>query len=159
MTDGLASLSSHRHGIGRGWIAVLSAAAWLLVPGAPLAAQEPSTPTVGPAADPQEPAPKEPPDKEPKTPKEKKPKKDAVKFVWVPHPSIRVGKQVRIDFRGRLMEEANHTQAQSGDQAELDIAKRRLGVEGELFDKAIVFQVSREMGGDKSLTVIEPPDT
>jgi len=32
-------------------------------------------------------------------------------------------------------------------------------MEGELFDKAIAFQLSREMGGQKTLSVTEPPDT
>jgi hypothetical protein len=159
MSGRRASLSSQRQWIVR-W-AVLSAAS-LAMPGAPASAQDPSAPTVGIAADSRdiEEVQTQSNEQEVDAPKEKKRKKDAVKFVWVPHPSIRIGKQVRIDFRSRLMEEGNRTEAEAGDQSELDIVKRRLGVEGELFDKAVAFQLSREMGGQKSLTTtIETPDT
>src|SRR5215831_7116205 len=99
--------------------AVLAAAASLVIGGAPAAAQEPSKPAAA-AADPKQQAaetPKPSNDQEPQAPKENKRKKDAVKFVWVPHPSIRAGKQVRIDFRSRIMEEGNQTEAQAGDQS------------------------------------------
>jgi len=138
---------------------LLSAAAWLMAPRAvaaqdrlPLAAGEPQEQTTE--------AQKPSNEQEPTERKEKKRKKDAVKVVWVPHPSIRVGKQVRIDFRSRFQEQGNQTQALEGDQSELDIVKRRLGIEGELFNKAIAFQLSREMGGQKSVTTtLDTPDT
>ena len=83
---------------------------------------------------------------------------NALKVEMVPHPSLRFGKQLRIDFRGRFQEQGDKSPALEGDQSELDIVKRRLGFEGEAFNKAIAFQVSREMGGQKSLTTVDLPD-
>jgi phosphate-selective porin OprO and OprP len=86
-------------------------------------------------------------------------KKAHLKAAAQPHPSIRMGRIFRINFRGRITEVADQTRAPSGDPGDLDIGKRRLGVEGDLFDKMIAFQVSREIGGQKSLAVTELPDT
>jgi len=160
ITEDLASLCGRRSWIGPRWVVLLSAVVWLAMPGEPAAAQNPSTATVDAPADPQEPAEEVPKPPKEKAPKEKTRKRDLVRFVWVPHPSIRVGRQVRVDFRSRIMQEGNQSAAESGDQSELDIVKRRLGIEGELFNKAVAFQLSREMGGSKSVTTtVDTPDT
>jgi len=151
------------HRINRWPAVLLPAAALLLLFAAPGAAQPPLTANPAAAGDAQQSSAdgqKQSDEQEPAASKEKKKKKDLVKVVWVPHPSIRVGKQLRLDFRGRWMEEGDRSEAEGGDQSELDIVKRRLGVEGELFNKAIAFQLSREMGGQKTLTeTLDGPDT
>ncbi len=76
----------------------------------------------------------------------KKGKKKPVEWLWIPHPTIRIGKQVRVEFRARIMNETLRSDAGTGDQSQLDIARRRAGVEGELF-KAVAFQVAREFVG------------
>ena len=96
---------------------------------------------------PKEKAPKE------KKPKEKKPKKGLVRWLWVPHPELRVGKQVRVDFRVRIQEASTKSDAVAGDQAELDIAHRRIGMEGELLDKKIAFDISREMASVEAKSI------
>jgi len=73
--------------------------------------------------------------------------KPPVEFVWVPHPSLRAGKQLRIDFRARIAAENHASDASTSDQPGLDRARRRIGVEGELL-QAVGFQVERELTGD-----------
>src|SRR6185295_11905008 len=110
--------------IGRRCMAFCALVALLLCAAVPAAAQQQTSAATGDTqqaekADKQ----KDKEEQEGKKAKEKKRKKEPVKFVWTPHPSIRVGKRVRIDFRGRLMQEGDDTKAESGDQSQLDIAK------------------------------------
>jgi phosphate-selective porin len=79
-----------------------------------------------------------------KKPKAKKDKKDHLEWVWIPHPSIRYGKDLRVDFRGRWTHETLRSDPGEGDQSAIDIARKRLGVEGEVL-KAVAFQVEREL--------------
>jgi phosphate-selective porin OprO/OprP len=77
-----------------------------------------------------------------------KPKeKPRVEFVWVPHPSLRAGKQLRIDFRARVAGEKHTSDASTSDQPGLDRARKRIGVEGEVL-QAVGFQIERELTGD-----------
>src|SRR2546425_13123867 len=62
----------------------------------------------------------------------KKGKKTKTEFLWIPHPSIRVGKNLRVDFRARYAAETNRSDAATTDQPGLDRARRRVGVEGEI---------------------------
>lgn len=105
-----------------------------------------ATPTGAAAqADPQGPA-----AKTPNAPKEKKPKKARVEFLWVPRPSLRVGKQLRVDFKAKYIGEIQRsdvpttTAAGTADQSLLDVARRRIGLEGQVM-KAVSFQVEREL--------------
>jgi phosphate-selective porin len=70
-----------------------------------------------------------------------------VEFLWVPHPSIRVGKDLRVDFRARFAAEHNQSDAATAEQPELDRARRRIGVEGEIM-RAVGFQVEAELAND-----------
>jgi len=102
----------------------------------------------------------EPQAKDEKAPKEEKPKVDKppkdkdkdkdkdgpVRFELVPHPSVRIGKQVQVDFRARVVEEVDQSDALSPTDLQFDKERRRVGIEGELL-KVVVFQVSREMTG------------
>src|SRR3989442_15556849 len=58
-------------------------------------------------------------------PKKKKPR---VEFLWVPHPSLRAGKQVRVDFRARVAAEKHYSDASATAQPGLDRARRKLTV-------------------------------
>jgi phosphate-selective porin OprO/OprP len=84
--------------------------------------------------------------------KQAKPKKDKQAregvFEWDDHPSLRFGKGTRIDFRARLAGELRDSEAPfDGDEAtdSLDIAKRRLGVAGEIRN-VVDFQLEAEVG-------------
>ena len=162
-TSGLSRLQKCRLSrpfcAGAGWSLVLAAGMTLVsAPVVSAAAREaPEGGITAPRFAPQDPAssqsnattekkPKDDkPQKEENPPKEKK-KKGAVQFLFVPHPSLRVGKQVQVDFRARVRGEANRSDAASADQSRLDLERRRVGIEGELL-KAVAFQVSRETTG------------
>jgi phosphate-selective porin OprO/OprP len=71
-------------------------------------------------------------------------------FEWEDHPSLRFGKGSRIDFRARLAGELRDSEAPFGDEERtdrLDIARRRLGVAGEIRN-LVGFQVEAEVGSD-----------
>jgi phosphate-selective porin len=84
-------------------------------------------------------------------PAQKAPKKGAkswLTFVWEDHPSLRGGKkQLRLDFKARVTADALHSDAPfaSGDNGQ-DTAKKRMGVEGDLFN-IVDFQIERELSG------------
>lgn len=66
------------------------------------------------------------------------------------HPSIRAGEWLRVDFRARLQADVRASQAPSTDQADkeddrLDIARRRVGIEGRAA-KIFEYQVEYEFG-------------
>ena len=67
-------------------------------------------------------------------------------FRWDDHPSIRLGKGTHIDFRARFQADARRSDAPLTDEdtAEFDIARRRLGVEGEI-KNIVEFQIEREL--------------
>jgi outer membrane biosynthesis protein TonB len=111
-SDGIAARWSHSFWVARRWIVPATLAALLTIAGVPVAAQDQATPTAA-VEGPQtlESAPKQEKGKEEKekedegqeekapkdkatkeTKKKKKRKKEEVKFVWVPHPAIHVGK-------------------------------------------------------------------
>ena len=71
-------------------------------------------------------------------------------FRWDDHPSIRLGKGTHIDFRARFQADTRRSDAPLTDAnaPEFDIARRRLGVEGEI-KNIVEFQIERELvGGD-----------
>jgi phosphate-selective porin OprO/OprP len=67
-------------------------------------------------------------------------------FHWDDHPSIRLGKGTHIDFRARFQADRRASDAPLSDQetADFDIARRRIGVEGEI-KNIVEFQVEREL--------------
>jgi phosphate-selective porin len=117
----------------------------LFLTGPALAQVTPPPPATGAegAAGPQD-GQKEKKEKPKKEKKAKKDKEDHLAWVWIPHPSIRYGKNLRVDFRGRWTHETLRSDPGEGDQSAIDIARKRLGVEGEVL-KAVAFQVEREL--------------
>jgi phosphate-selective porin OprO and OprP len=81
----------------------------------------------------------------------KKPKKKDPTFRWIPHPTLQVG-IVEVALRARLQFDARASDidVELGDDADraLDIARRRLGFEGQIGHYAY-FQVEREIGDDE----------
>jgi len=77
----------------------------------------------------------------------KKGKKTQPEFVWLPHPSLRVGKDLRVDFRARFAAEHSQSDTLTTDQPQLDRARRRVGIDGEVM-RAVGFQVEVELAND-----------
>jgi phosphate-selective porin OprO/OprP len=67
-------------------------------------------------------------------------------FRWDDHPSIRFGKGTHLDFRARFQADLRRSDAPLTDEdtTNFDIARRRLGVEGEI-KNIVEFQVEREL--------------
>jgi phosphate-selective porin OprO/OprP len=145
---------------------IASSAAALLLLAAPAAAQD-SAPAVPQASAPASPSPSvdesvQPGDtrsgqEQPTEPKgSAKPKKKANDdwgFRWDDRPSLRLGKGTRIDFKARFQGDVDSTDASfgedEGDDSNIDIARRRIGIEGEIAD-IVDYQVERELGDDHS---------
>ena len=81
---------------------------------APDTADPPATPATVPASQPDEPA--------------------TWRFAWKEHPSLFIGADTRIDFRARLQTYVRDSDALTGDERDVDIARRRIGVEGVIRD-------------------------
>ena len=83
------------------------------------------------------------------SPAEEKPAAKAVErdwdFRWDNRPSLRYGDLLRIDVRARLVSDMRRPDAAfiDNDTSRFDIARRRIGVEGEIGDVAD-FQIERE---------------
>jgi phosphate-selective porin OprO/OprP len=72
------------------------------------------------------------------------------RFRWDNHPSIRLGPGTHIDFRARFQGDRRESDAPLADEdrSSFDIARRRIGVEGEIRN-IVDFQIERELvGGD-----------
>ena len=71
-------------------------------------------------------------------------------FRWDNRPSVRYGDLLRIDVRARLVSDMRHSDAAltDNDTSRFDIARRRIGVEGEIADVAD-FQIEREFAGGR----------
>lgn len=70
----------------------------------------------------------------------------AVTWEWRDHPTLRVGGSVRIEGRFRVQVDATDADTVGTDNTAdgLDIARRRVGVRGELF-RIVEFEVDREL--------------
>jgi phosphate-selective porin OprO/OprP len=83
-----------------------------------------------------------------KKPKEKPPDR----FRWDDHPSIHFAKGTHIDFRARFQGDLRWSDPEVDEAAEedegLDIARRRVGVEGEIVGK-VDYQIEAELGDDE----------
>ncbi|AMY08276.1 Phosphate-selective porin [Luteitalea pratensis] len=73
-----------------------------------------------------------------------------VGFRWNKGLSLRLGEAGHIDFKVRLQGDLQDSEGPTGDDDDpsFDFARRRVGIEGELFD-LIEFQVERELTGDE----------
>lgn len=77
--------------------------------------------------------------------------KDRVRLEWKDGLSLRLGRHGRIDAKVRVQLDGARTDGllpDEDDDASLDVARRRVGVEGELFD-VIAFEIERELTGDE----------
>jgi phosphate-selective porin OprO and OprP len=73
------------------------------------------------------------------------------RFRWDDHPSVHFGKGTRIDFRARFqgdLRESDEFLDAAEENSGLDIAKRRVGVAGEIRN-AVDFQVEAELANDE----------
>ena len=68
-------------------------------------------------------------------------------FRWQDHPSLYFGKSTHIDFRGRLQTHLLESEAPTGDGSTIDLARRRVGVEGRIAG-VLDFQIEHEIGDD-----------
>ena len=71
-------------------------------------------------------------------------------FRWTDHPSLRLGPGTRVDFRLRLQGDLQHsgvelTEAGEDAGSSVDIARRRIGIDGEILN-IFDYQVERELG-------------
>jgi phosphate-selective porin OprO and OprP len=81
----------------------------------------------------------------------KKAPKAPDRFRWDEHPSLHLGKGTRIDFRARFQGDLRESDAvldAAEESSGLDIARRRVGVAGEIRN-AVDFQVEAELGNDE----------
>jgi phosphate-selective porin OprO and OprP len=108
----------------------------VLLDGVPAAAQQPE------AADPTTVA---PPDTTLASPQAEEP--DRWRFAWDEHPSLFFGKDTRIDFRVRLQTQIRDSDAAIGDTSDIDLTRRRVGVQGSLKGR-LDFQIEQEIGDD-----------
>lgn len=127
---------------------VLLACACLLVPLGTAGARQlpdpstpPPTPTSAPAPESQSPPSNgdEPPDARP------------VGFRWKDGLSLRLGGHGHVDVKVRVQLDGASTEGllpDDDDDASLDVARRRIGLEGELFD-FVSFEIEREVTGDE----------
>ena len=69
------------------------------------------------------------------------------RFKWDEHPSLFFGKDTRIDFRLRLQTHVRSSGADIGGDEGVDLAHRRIGVEGTIKD-VLDFEIERELEDD-----------
>src|SRR5215831_9086742 len=138
------SMTTRRSGRELGFVAS-AVALFLLIGGPSTALAQVTAPTATAEGTPEaQGGKKEKKEKKAKNKKNKKDKEDHLTWVWVPHPGIRYGKDLRVDFRGRWTHETLRSDPGEGDQSAIDIARKRVSVEGEVM-KAVAFQVEREL--------------
>jgi phosphate-selective porin len=71
------------------------------------------------------------------------------RITWDDHPSLRLGPGTRVDFRARFQWDLRRSEAPLGDDDDaesgaLDLARRRVGIEGEILN-IVDYQVEREL--------------
>ena len=79
--------------------------------------------------------------------KDKGKDKPKLTFDFKDHPELKYGKKLQIDFRLKFQKDKRTSDAPfDATQTDIDIAKKRIGVEGDVMN-AVAFQIEREMGG------------
>jgi phosphate-selective porin OprO and OprP len=131
----------------RATLIVAALCLWCLMSGGtPVHAQTGQPPPAAgekdPAGEEGEPAPKE-------GDTEDEPEAKPVGFQWKKGPSLQLGGAGHIDFKLRLQGDLEDSEGPAGaEDASFDISRRRVGIEGELFD-IIEFEVERELTDDE----------
>jgi phosphate-selective porin len=67
----------------------------------------------------------------------------ALRFVWRDHPSLRAGRNLRLDFSAKFQEDARDPGDDPIDFPTWELHRARVGIDGELFRK-IQFSIERE---------------
>ena len=67
----------------------------------------------------------------------------ALRFVWRDHPSLRAGRNLRLDFSVKVQEDARHAGDDPVDFSTWELHRLRAGIDGEVFRK-IQFSIERE---------------
>jgi len=78
---------------------------------------------------------------------ESEPKGRGWRVRWDDHPSLRFGRDTRIDFRARFQADVRESEAPVGDVGDVDLARRRIGVDGRIAG-FVDFQVEGELTSD-----------
>jgi phosphate-selective porin OprO/OprP len=73
---------------------------------------------------------------------------------WADHPSLRLGRGTRVDFRARFQWDVRRSDALFGDNDDaetgaLDVARRRVGIEGEILN-VVDYQLEGELQSSES---------
>jgi phosphate-selective porin len=68
----------------------------------------------------------------------------ALRFVWREHPSLRAGRNFRVDFQMKLQEDARRAGDDPADFNTFELHRARVGIDGEVF-RRIQFSVEREL--------------
>jgi phosphate-selective porin OprO/OprP len=68
----------------------------------------------------------------------------ALRFVWRDHPSVRAGRNFRLDFQAKFQWDARHPGDEPADFDTYEVHRARVGVDGELF-RHIEFSLEREL--------------
>jgi phosphate-selective porin OprO and OprP len=73
-----------------------------------------------------------------------------VRFVWKDHPALEMGKRTYVEFRARVQSDVGATDTVSGkaDASSPDVARRRIGVGGDI-EHLAEFQVEYELNDDE----------
>ena len=72
-----------------------------------------------------------------------KPAVKALRFVWRDHPSLRAGRNFRLDFSVKIQEDARDPGDDPIDFPTWELHRLRAGVDGEIF-RTIQFSIERE---------------
>ena len=83
----------------------------------------------------------------PEPTQESEPKRRGWHVRWDYHPSLRFGRDTRIDFRARFQVDVRESEAPVGDVGDVDLARRRIGVDGRIAG-LVDFQVEGELAND-----------
>ncbi len=73
----------------------------------------------------------------------------ALRFVWRDHPSLRAGRNFRVDFAAKIQQDARDPGDEPTDFPTWELHRLRIGVEGELF-RRIQFSIERELSENET---------
>jgi phosphate-selective porin OprO/OprP len=115
-------------------------------PGRVVECAPPARPALTILADPQPPSTAKGPTQDAETPKP-----DGWHFRLLPGPSLRFRESVRLDFHARVQIDGVDSALPEDDRdpTDLDVGRRRIGVEGEL-GRIVQFEIEAELGSDET---------